>query len=502
MAPVMKRSLKAAAAAAKRAKKEAKEAAATAEELAPGEEAEAQKEEVSEDPQDALARQEEATAAARRKELKAMAAESLGGLLAQRGLARGKKLDMVEALVAQEAAGRAEERQRAARLREVVVQKKAELEAMPMAELRDLCSAEAGVKGQLTKQSRVEMLMKAWQEADGVDKALAKRSRDEREEQLNALDKEALRACCERSGVNPYVREVLAERAVRAERAAGRFARPAPASSGPAARASAAPAAAGNDVVEALLASEASRKREAERKKVEEAAAASKRKELSVMSVDQLKELLSSRGVEIAGKKDELVEFAFKVRLQDEAVAARRDELRAMATDDLRDVARNCKVVAALTGKRDALVDAVLAYEAKTREDTRAFDAKAEEVLAQWAAELEEKSGAELKDMCAGKGLRLGVSKEDRVRAIVQSWRAGKDVDAAVAESRRAARAAELALAPLDDLLAVCKGLGVDTVVKEVMVGRLLAHEEEHGRSEAEAPAAAPVVRKRPAAAV
>jgi len=310
-----------------------------------------------------------------------------------------------------------------------------------------------------------------------------------------------LRARCERAGVNPYVREVLAERAVRAEHAAGRFARPAPPSSGPAARASAGPGDAGNDVVEALLASEASRKREAERKKVEEAAAASKRKELSAMSVDQLKELLSSRGVEIAGKKDELVELAFKVRVQDEAVAARRDELRAMATDDLRDVARSCRAAAALTGKKEALVDAVLAHEAKAREDARAFDATAEEVLAQWAAELEEKSGAELKDICAGKGLRPGVSKEDRVRAIVQNWRADRAVDAAVVESRRAARAAELALAALGDLVAVCKGLGIDTVVKEVMVGRLLAHEEEHGCAEDEAPAAAPVVRKRPAAA-
>merc|ERR550534_633378 len=357
---------------------------------------------VLEDPQDALARQEEATATARRKELKAMAVESLGGLLEQRGLARGKKIDMVEALVAHEAAGRAEERRRAARLRELVVQKKAELEAMPMAELRDLCSAEAGVKGQLTKQSRVEMLMKAWQEADGVDKALAKRSRDEREEQLNALDKEALRACCERSGVNPYVREVLAERA--------------------------------------------------ERKKAEEEAAAGTRKQLRGMTLDQLKSLVSSKGLEAAGKKEELIEVAFKIRLQDEAVAARRDELRSMAIDDLRDVAKGCKLAAAATGKKDALVDAVLAHEAKAREDMRAFDAKAEEVLAQWAEGLEEKSGAELKDMCASRGLKLGTSKEDRVRAIVQDWRAGKDVDAAVAEQRRVARAAELASAPLLDV--------------------------------------------------
>merc|ERR1719289_32310 len=219
------------------------------------------------------------------------------------------------------------------------------------------------------------------------------------------------------------------------------------------------------------------------------------------MTLDQLKSLVSSKGMEVAGKKEELIEVAFKIRLQDEAVAARRNELRSMAIDDLRDVAKGCKLAAAATGKKDALVDAVLAHEAKAREDTRAFDAKVEEVLAQWAEGLEEKSGAELKDMCASRGLKLGTSKEDRLRAIVQDWRAGKDVDAAVAEQRRAARAAELASAPLLDVLALCRALGIDTVVKEVAVERLLAHEVEHGRVNTEAPAAAKVARKRPAAA-
>merc|ERR1719510_2118003 len=198
----------------------------------------------------------------------------LRDLLTSRGLETGKKEDMVEALAAHEAALRERERAHQASIREVVVKKKEELEALPLPELRDLCTA-AGTKGILTKQARVELLMKQWQEDDGVDKALEKKARDAREQQLFSMDKAALRELCAKRGVDPFVQEVIVDRIVRHEKAAGRFAKPSPDGDVDEENAQAtAKSGKAGDMVEALLANEANRKKEREQKKQEEEVAA------------------------------------------------------------------------------------------------------------------------------------------------------------------------------------------------------------------------------------
>merc|ERR1719401_2976672 len=111
------------------AKKALEEAAAAA---APTEEPEEQEaagaeeepevqEEISEE--DRLARQEEQITAARKKELKAMAASGLKELVISKGLEAGSKSDNVVAVLKAEAKDRADQRVREARVRLVVVKK-------------------------------------------------------------------------------------------------------------------------------------------------------------------------------------------------------------------------------------------------------------------------------------------------------------------------------------------------------------------------------------------
>merc|ERR1719323_1907556 len=88
-----------------------------------------------ENEEEALARREEETVAARKKELKAMPVGELRDLLTSKGLETGKKEDMVEALAADEAALRERERAHQASIREIVVKKKEELEALSVLEL-------------------------------------------------------------------------------------------------------------------------------------------------------------------------------------------------------------------------------------------------------------------------------------------------------------------------------------------------------------------------------
>jgi len=452
------------------------EAADNDEEEAEGEEQEQENEEES------LARREAEITAARKKELKAMPVGELKDLLASKGLETGKKEDMVEALVAHEAELRERERAHQAKIRDVLVKKKEELEALSIPELRVLCNA-AGATGILTKQVRVQLLMKQWQEDDGVDKALAKMARDAREEELVSMDKAALRKLCAKKGVDAFVKEVMVDRIVRHEVAAGRFARPKLEEEEEETSQAASKPGKGGDMVDALLANEANRKKEKEQKKQEEDAAASKRKELRAMPMDELKKLLTSKGQEATGKKEELVEALFAISVQEDAVAARRAKLKTLGLDELKE---RLKKKGLEVGKKDAMVDTLLAHEAKIRDEVGAWDAKISEVLEKKKEELEENTAADLKELCASKGLKLGLGKQDRVETLLQDVKASGGVDAAIVAMAREARKVELLGMDKDAVLKLCEAAGADPLVKEVMVERVLAYEDECGSTGAE----------------
>jgi len=315
-----------------------------------------------------------------------------------------------------------------------------------------------------------------------VDKAIAKMARDAREAELGAMDKLALRGLCIKSGVECFVKEVIVERIVKHECSEGRFARPRPegdedeevvqptSKSGKKAQA--------GDMVEALLANEANRKREREQKKQEEDAAASKRKEFRAMSVGELKKLLTAKGKELTGNKEDLVEAAFAISEQEDEAAARKAKLKSMDIEKLKQRLASRGLSA---GKKEAMVDALLAHEAKIREAAQGWEFKVGEVLEKKRAELEEKTASELKELCTAKSLKLGVGKQERVEALLEDARTNGEVDQIIAEMNKEARRDELLGMDKAAVLKIGEATGVDLLVKEVMVERLLLHEDEFG---------------------
>merc|ERR1719210_2761639 len=224
---------------------------------------------------------------------------------------------------------------------------------------------------------------------------------------------------------------------------------------------------ASKDMVTALLESEKNKKMEKELKRQQDEAAANTKKELRAMTNDELKKALSSRGVEATGKKDEMVESLFGLRQQEEAVAARKSELKALSVQELKDQVARKGLEAG--GSKEKMVGALLAHEARLREELRAFDAKAAEVLAQKKEELDGKTASELKDLCEAKGLKVGGGKEEKVERLLEDAQKSGEVHSAVAMVIRKARREALGALARDELLALCEKLGADPLVKEVM---------------------------------
>jgi hypothetical protein len=435
-------------------------------------------EEISEE--DRIAKEEEETTAARKKELKGIYIDELKQLATSKGLEACKKEDMIEAVLALEAKERADARAKKAKMRAAVVSKKDELEALPLPELRDVCN-DYGIKGQLTKQARIEQILKLWQAANGVDKALAKMARDEREQELVAMDKASLRRLCETAGVDPLVKQIMVERLVRVEGAAGKFARPSPAPE-PVAEEEKPKKAKKVDMVDALLEEEAQRKRDLELKRQQEEAAAAKLKDLKAMSVEDLKKALTKKGADAIGKKDDMVEALYQLNEREEAASARKKKLSALPLDDLKKLMTSQGLPA---GKKDDMISEWFAHEARLLEAVKVYEARVGEVLAKRKEELEAKTANELKDMCAEKSLKLGAGKEGRIETLLEDIKASGELEKAVAAVVRQARTDELMATAQAEVLKLCETAEVDPLVKEILIERLLAHEAEFGRVEA-----------------
>jgi len=222
-----------------------------------------------------LAKQEEETVAARRKELKVMHIDKLKELVSSLGLdAKQKKEALIESVASHEAKKRAEQREHEAKVRGVVVAKTQELQALPMPELKKLCD-NANIKGVLSKTVRIEQLLRLWCEDDGINKALAKLAYQARKDQLFSMDNDALKVLCEGAGIDTCVKEVMVDRLVQKEAELGRFNPPTAVK-----KEEPKPCAVKKvDMVDALIANEASRKKEAALEKQRVDAVAAKKKE-------------------------------------------------------------------------------------------------------------------------------------------------------------------------------------------------------------------------------
>merc|ERR1719178_28680 len=127
------------------------------------------------------------------------------------------------------------------------------------------------------------------------------------------------------------------------------------------------------------------------------------------------------------------------------------------------------------------MVEAMLAYEAKRRKELRTFEEKVAEVVAQKKEQLDKKALNTLKEMCASKGLPVGGGKEERIERLVDEAKKDGDVDKLVSKNLRNKRKEELMSMDKPAVVQLCEKLGVDPIVKDILVERIMMHESEGG---------------------
>merc|ERR1711972_771180 len=181
-------------------------------------------------------------------------------------------------------------------------------------------------------------------------------------------------------------------------------------------------------------------KREMELQKAREAADVAKVKELNALSADALKKLLTSKGVEADGKKEELVKAAFNLAKEEQAVEERKSELKAMGVKELKQLLANHGLES--PGKVSDMVNAVLKYEQRIQEEIRAYEAKVRDLTEQKKDEFERMSLNDLKQMLVAKGLKAGVGKADRAQRLAEEAQKDGSIAKKVSQMTRASLAA------------------------------------------------------------
>merc|ERR1719291_640125 len=174
-----------------------------------------------------------------------------------------------------------------------------------------------------------------------------------------------------------------------------------------------------------------------------------------------------------------MVEALYASIAQDEAATARKSELKGMEKEEL----VNTMKVRGLepSSSKDKMVAAVLAYEAQIMEEIKKYKVKVVEASKIKEESLSKKTGAQLKDMCAAKNVAVGGSNEDKVKRLVEVAQGDGEVDAIIFKMARETRTKELQGMEKTQLVKLATGMGIDSLVKEVMVERILCHEEERG---------------------
>merc|ERR1711957_254 len=102
---------------------------------------------------------------------------------------------------------------------------------------------------------------------------------------------------------------------------------------------------------------------------------------------------------------------------------------------------------------------------------------KRREIVVKKKEELVGKAQGELKELCEKNGLKLGGSKDERVERILAHAQANGDIEALLLARERDERRSELGVMDKLMLKNLCEKFGVDPLVKEVMVERILGAE-------------------------
>eukprot|EP00931_Biecheleriopsis_adriatica_P052053 TRINITY_DN3024_c0_g1_i2.p1 TRINITY_DN3024_c0_g1~~TRINITY_DN3024_c0_g1_i2.p1 ORF type:complete len:385 (-),score=141.18 TRINITY_DN3024_c0_g1_i2:194-1276(-) len=150
-------------------------------------------------------------ALARKAELKAMLVADLKELVLKMGLEKGSKEAMIETVLEKEAKEREVERAAAVKRKQVLADKKKELEGMNLQSLKDLCE-EKGLKSGGSKGDKIDRILGDVVAKGEVDIILANMSRAARREELSSMTKDELQKLCQKSKIDPIVKEVMVER--------------------------------------------------------------------------------------------------------------------------------------------------------------------------------------------------------------------------------------------------------------------------------------------------
>jgi len=163
---------------------------------------------------------QEDAAKARESELKSKPLQELKELLSRHGLETGSKDQMLKTLLAYEVKCRENLKAFEAKVGEAVDQKKAELDAKTNAALKEMCESKGLAVGG-GKDGRTERLAEAAQKDGDLDKIVSINIRIKRKQELMSMDKSAVVTLCEKTGVDPAVKDVMVERILSLESEGG-----------------------------------------------------------------------------------------------------------------------------------------------------------------------------------------------------------------------------------------------------------------------------------------
>eukprot|EP00747_Dinoflagellata_sp_TGD_P158863 gnl/TRDRNA2_/TRDRNA2_177850_c1_seq4.p1 gnl/TRDRNA2_/TRDRNA2_177850_c1~~gnl/TRDRNA2_/TRDRNA2_177850_c1_seq4.p1 ORF type:complete len:454 (-),score=196.60 gnl/TRDRNA2_/TRDRNA2_177850_c1_seq4:217-1557(-) len=413
----------------------------------------------------------------RTKELKSMPVDELKTLVKRLGGDdKQKKGALVEAIIAHETKVREDAQAQQEKIRTVVTGKKKELEGSSISDLAKMCES-MNVVGARTKEEKVERLLKRWVDADGIAKALQQQREIERKQELLALDNSCLRKLCVKRGIDPFVHEVMAEKILWHESAKkAAMSKPKAESEKPK-----------GDMIEQLLLREKEKQTEKEEAKDKEEELAAKKKEIKSMAVDKIKAALTKRDIKPEGSKEELVSMLLEAQVYDENVKARKVCLTKMNIAELKDLVLSKGLDAAK--KRDELVADMLAYEADIVKQQRDLEGVRKEALVAKKQEFENMSGSELKDACSEHDLATSGAKDVLIGRLMEYANQTGEIDKLVTKMKQAQRHKELLALDKEQLVKMVDKAGLDPCVKEVMVDRLMmAGEAEGADTEADEP--------------
>merc|ERR1712194_991137 len=187
--------------------------------------------------------------------------------------------------------------------------------------------------------------------------------------------------------------------------------------------------------------------------------------------------LLKQKGFESSGKKEEMIELLYRATAEEAAMTSRKNELKATEKDDLMKTLKDRGLET--SASKDKMVTAVLAYEANISQELKHYKVKVIEASKVKAESLSKKAGAVLKDMCTAKNVAVGGSNEDKITRLVEVAQGDGEIDELVSKMSREARIKVLQGTDKLDLVKLATAMGVDCLVKEVMVERILSHESE-----------------------